>query len=766
MEKEKDKEKVVDFGAAFARYKRHWWLFAIAVALCLGAAMFYLHIKPDAYLIEATVMVADKDNTTGATSLLKSLSLGTGGSKVDDEVVVMGSQDLCVKMIEELKLNRRYYEKTGFMQKIDHYNDSPIELEAPKEFFDTLMTSIHIKVVVDKQGKACVQLRKGLFTVAVEKKDVTFPYNFATPYGIFNLHTTEHFKLGKPLTLTILVSGNTPRAEDLRQIMTVTTKSKKSNAIYMDVVDPEIERGKDMLNTLIVLYNERGEREKNEQAINTGNFIDERIALIYNDLAGSESQIEDYKRRHDIADVEMQTKALITRQQMADNNVVALETKYRIVGMIKDFMNDPRNRNSYVPFDIDSTAATSPLKAYNALVVERSKLEASATGSNQQLQQLDNQIAAMRANVLTGVDNTLRALRVQIDRASSLSSSSLSEMDRLPVHEREMRSLYRQQGIQNALYTFLLQKREENQLLLAATTPKGQVVDHAFAHTKPVYPNRFMVLLVGLLLGLAIPMLLLYLKRLFTTKFATQEELETMVAVPVLGEVSHNRHDRQLVVEPQKTSGIVELFRLLRNNLQFMLTGRDDKVIVVTSSVAGEGKSFISANLAASFALLDKRVALVGMDIRNPQLAQMLELADAPGVTSFLASADVDFESLVQHIGQSPNLDVIVGGPVPPNPGELLLGERATMLFEQLRERYDIIIVDSAPIAMVSDTFSVEAHADATLFVTRAGYTKRNQLKYFNNVVERGQLKNVAVVLNDTKSRNSQGYGYGYGKED
>ena len=763
---EKEKEKIVDFGAALARYKRHWLLFAIATALCLGGALFYLHIKPDAYLIEATVMVADKDNTTGASSLLKSLSLGTGGSKVDDEVVVMGSQELCVKMIEQLKLNRRYYEKTGFMTKIDHYNDSPIELEAPVEFFDTLMTTLHVKVVVDKQGKALVQLRKGIFSTITEKKDVTFPYNFATPYGIFNLHTTEHFKLGKPLTLTILVSGNTPRAEQLREIMTVTTKSKKSNAIYMDVVDPVIDRGKDMLNTLVTLYNERGELEKNEQAINTGNFIDERIALIYNDLAGSEAQIEDYKRRHDIADVEMQTRALITRQQMADNSVVALETKYRIVSMIKDFMNDPRNRNNYVPFDIDSTAATSPLKAYNALIIERSKLEASATGNNQQLQQIDNQIAAMRSNVLTGVDNTLRALRVQIDRASSLSSSSLNQMDRLPVHEREMRSLYRQQGIQNALYTFLLQKREENQLLLAATTPKGQVVDHAFAHTKPVYPNKFMVLLIGLLLGLAIPMLLLYLKRLLTTKFATQEELETLVTVPVLGEVSHNRHDTQLVVEPQKTSGIVELFRLLRNNLQFMLTGKDDKVIVVTSSVAGEGKSFISANLAASFALLDKRVALVGMDIRNPRLAEMLDLGDTPGVTSFLASEDVDFDSIVQHVENSPNLDVIVAGPVPPNPGELLLGDRATALFDELRARYDIVIIDSAPIAMVSDTFSVDAKADATVFVTRAGFTKRSQLKYFNSVVERGQLKNVAVVLNDTKSRNSQGYGYGYGKED
>lgn len=763
---EKEKDKIVDFSATLARYKRYWWLFAISLVVCLGVAYVYLRYKPNSYLIEATVMVADKDNATGASSLLKSLSLGGGGSKVDDEVIVMGSQELCVKMIEQLKLNCRYYEKTGLIREKDHYHDSPIELEAPPQFYDTLMTTLNIKVEVDKDGKADIKLKKGYNHAAVEKKGVTLPHNFVTPYGVLNIHATEFFKPAKPLKLTIVVCGNTARAEYTRRAMTVATKSKKSNAIYMDVVDHNIDRGKDVLNTLITLYNERGEMEKNEQAINTGRFIDERIALIYNDLAGSEAEIEEYKRRYDIADVELQTRALITRQQMADNNVIALETKYRIVSLIKDFMNDPRNRNNYVPFDIDSTAATSPLKAYNALVVERSKLEASATGNNQQLQQLDNQIAAMRSNVLTGVDNTLRALRLQIDRASSLSSSSLSEIDRLPVHEREMRSLYRQQGIQNTLYTFLLQKREENQLLLAATTPKGQVVDHAFVHTEPVYPKRMMVWFTGLLLGLLIPVVLLYLKSLFTTKFATQEDLETLVKVPVLGEVSHNRHSTALVVEPQKTSGIVELFRLLRNNLQFMLTGKDDKVVVVTSSVAGEGKSFVSTNLAASFALLDKRVVLVGMDIRNPQLAAMLELPEAPGVTSFLASETATLDDMIQHIATVPNLDVVVAGPVPPNPGELLLSDRAAVLFEQLRERYDIIIVDSAPIAMVSDTFSVAGHSDAVLFVTRAGYTKRSQLKYFNEVVNRGQLKNVAVVLNDTKSRNSQGYGYGYGAEE
>ena len=328
-----------------------------------------------------------------------------------------------------------------------------------------------------------------------------------------------------------------------------------------------------------------------------------------------------------------------------------------------------------------------------------------------------------------------------------------------------MRSLYREQGIQNTLYTFLLQKREENALVLAATTPKGKVVDNAYAQSKPVSPNVPVVLLIGLIAGLMLPILLLYLKNLFTTKFSTQDELQDLTKSPVLGEICHNRHRDSLVVKPGKTSSIVELFRLLRNNVQFLMTKKDDKVVLVTSSISGEGKSFISANLASSFALLGKKTALVGMDIRSPQLAKMLDIKDAPGVSNFLSNSDIGFDAIVQQVPDVENLNVIVAGPVPPNPSELLLGDRTSQLFDQLRENFDIIIIDSAPIAMVSDTFSLAKFGDATLFVTRANHTKRRLIKYFNEVVARDQFHNAAVVLNDSNPRLSAGYGYGYGKE-
>ena len=759
-------DKIVDFGNIFNKYKRYWWLFALSLVACIGLSILYLKYTLPKYLVISTVLV-DQDDDAGSAgaSLLKSLSIGGGGASVDDEVVVMGSQEICNKMIKELKINRIYVQRNSPLNREELYKKSPIEIDAPDEVFDTLSIGMTFKISIKEDGKADIKVKKGLFKTLATLENQMLPVNVKTPYGIFMVRATEYYKPGKEVVINANVKGNQLRAEDIMKDLTVKVLNKKSNAIYMDIEIANIERGKDMLNTMTTLYNERGQQEKDEQAINTANFINERLTLIYNDLTNSEADIEAYKRTHNVADVAVQTKTSIGRQEMADNRIVQLEAQYRIVNLINDFINDPRNKHSYIPFEADSTAASGSIRAYNELVMKRAELAKSAKEGNDVLKEIDHQINTMRESVRQGVNNTLSALKIQIDKANQLSNESQGEMSQVPTQEREMRELYREQGIQNALYTFLLQKREENALVLAATTPKGKIVDHAYAQSKPVAPNKPVILLLGLLAGLLLPVLFLYLKNLFTTKFSTQDELQEISKSPVLGEICHNRHHDALVVKPGKTSSIVELFRLLRNNVQFLMTKKDDKVVLVTSSISGEGKSFVSTNLASSFALLGKKTALVGMDIRSPQLAKMLNMKDAPGVTSFLSTPDMALTDIVQQVEDIENLNVIVAGPIPPNPSELLLGERTPQLIEQLRNEFDIIIIDSAPIAMVSDTFSLANYGDATLFVTRAKYTKRNFIKYFNDVVARKQFHNAALVLNDSNPRLSAGYGYGYGKE-
>ena len=503
-------------------------------------------------------------------------------------------------------------------------------------------------------------------------------------------------------------------------------------------------------------------------AVNTGKFIDERLNIIYNDLSASEADIEKYKTDNNLVDMTTDVTNMYGRRNVSESARTQLTTQLEIMKMVRDFVNDPRNEKTMIPFGVGQTSdAGGPVDMYNALVLERTKLASSAKANNISLKAMDDQIALMRENVRKAVDKAIDGLEIQITRTAAVENKAQSKLGMIPAKEREFRQLYRQQAIKNELYTFLLQKREENALVLAATTPKGKIVDQAYAYSEPVAPKKGVVLFMGFLLGILMPIVILYIKAMFTTKFSSQDELESISTAPVIGEICHNRHRSSLVVREGKTSSIVELFRLLRNNVQFMLPNEDKNVILVTSSISGEGKTFVGLNLASSFALLGKRVALVGLDIRSPKLAEYLSMKSTPGVTSYLAKKDITLADIVQHSTEVQNLDVYVGGPIPPNPSELLLSSRTKQLIEDLRNEYDCVILDTAPIAMVSDSFSLSPYADLVVYVTRANYTKRSLVKYFNSVVSRGQIKNAGVIINDSNPKMSQGYGYGYGaKED
>ena len=757
-------EQIIDFSAFVRKYKRYWWLFLLSLIACISIAFVYLKIAKRVYNVKAVVLVAQDDNGAGAgASLLKSMKLMGQGSKVDDEMVVFSSQELCTQVVNQLKLNHSYIEDKGwFKPERDHYNSSPIEVIAPEEMFDTL-SSVKFKIDVDKAGLANIKATSGKHKLA-DVKGVTLPTTLKTVYGRFAINTTKKFKQGKECHITARLTGNQILGERLNKRIKVKLASKKSNGINLSIAENNKSRGMDILNTLMDLYNDRGQREKDEQAINTAKFIDERLALIYKGLTSSEADIESYKKAHKIVDPELQIKSAVAKQELSDRAIIKLETNKQLLGMVRDFVSNPANKHSYIPFEVDSSAASGSIRAYNNLLAKRQELAQSAKGDNLALKQLDEQIDAMHGNVVQGINSSIKGVDIQLNKMRSQFNQTASEMGQVPTEEREARELLRQQGIQNTLYTFLLEKREENALVLAATTPKGKIVDHAYAQSTPISPNRMVVLVMALLASLLLPLLLVYVKDLFTTKFSNQEELEEISQVPFIGHIHHNRHNTQLVVKDGKTSAIVELFRYVRNNLQFMLNKEDDKVILVTSSVSGEGKSFISTNIASSFALLGKRVALVGMDIRSPKLAQMLDLNEMPGVTSYLSRSDVSLDQIAQPCKEVKGLDVFVGGAIPPNPSELLLSDRVKDMFRDLRERYDVIIVDSAPVAMVSDSFALDKYSNATVYVTRANYTKRNLIKFMNRIAANKQLKNMCIVLNDTKPSNDNTYGYGYGK--
>lgn len=728
----------------------HWWLFIISFALCFGALYLYLRKTPSTYIISSTVLIDDNAlaSFTGvgaskSNSVLKSV-MG-GDVNVNNEIEVFASESLCAKTIDALGINCRYYEKTGFLKKKDHYGTSPIIVDAPHELFDTLSVTLPFKIKVYADGKADITVKKGIFSNYAEIEGVELPATVKTPYGIFVVKPTKYFTPKHEYSITAQVAGLIPAALELQKDMTVDLKAKKTDIVYLDVMDSNTQRGRDFLTTLVRLYNERCLKEKDEQGMTTARFIDDRLSLIYKDLMGSEAEIEAYKKAHNLVEPVTQAKASIMKGEASENAVIALETQYRIASMIKGFITDPANRHSLIPFESDSVSAKM-VRAYNALITQRQTLESSAKADNPALVQLDHQINATRENLIGSVNNALGALRIKIDRAKAVQGESEGEIGQFPSTERETRTLYRNQAIQNELYLFLLQKREENALKMAAAQPKGKTVDAAYAGDEPVKPKKVVVFALAFLFALALPIGWIYTKILLDNKVRTRLGLKSISSHPVLGSISHTKSSNYTATEDSK---LPEEFRMLRDNLQFMLPSQNCNVVAVTSACDKEGKTFVAINLAAAFAMLGKRVALVELNFREPKIADALNLNVGSGLTTLIAQNSAEIAEIAHACENIPNLDIYTAGTVPPNPSELLQNERTTRLFEQLRDQYDLVVADTAAVCSVSDTLSVAKFADTTVVVARANTTKNSDIRAIDQLAAEGKLKNVGLVLND-----------------
>ena len=732
---------------------RHWWLFALSFIFCFGILFLYLRKTLPSYIVSSTVLVDDQSlsfagigNSKG-NSMLKNM-IGGGDVNVFNEIEILASENLAAKTVDALDINCRYYEKTGFLKKQDHYGTSPIIVEAPKELFDTLSVTLPFKIKVYADGKTDITVKKGMFSNYAELKGVELPATVKTPFGLFVVKPTQYFTPKHEYSITASVAGNIPAALELQKDMTVDLKAKKTDIVYMDVMDNDVKRGRDILNTLVRLYNERGMKESDTQGMTTARFIDERLSLIYKNLMGSEAEIEAYKKAHNLIDPVAQAKTTIIKGETSESAIIALETQYRIASMIKGFITDPANKHSLIPFESDSLSAKM-VRSYNALITQRQHLETSAKADNPALVQLDQQLNAMRENMLGSVNNALGAMRIKIDRAKDLQGESKGDMSQFASTERETRNLYRNQAIQNELYIFLLQKREENALKMAAAQPKGKLVDEAYAASEPVKPKKPLLAFVALMMTFALPFCILYVKKMLKNKIGSQDELEAITPAHLLGQIYHAREDELQVIADTNTKN-AELFRYLRGNVQFVLPESTDKVVLVTSAVAAEGKSYIAANVASSLALMGKKVALVELNLRKPSLGEMFGIIASKGMSDYLSNGEVSLHDIVNTTADG--LDVYVAGSVPPNPSELLQGSRAAQLMEQLREQYDYVVVDSASLATASDTFSLTNQADATVVVLRANSTKQAYVKWIKRLMAEGKLSNVGFVLNGVKN--------------
>lgn len=508
MAEEKNTEEKIDFGAYISKYKPYWWILLIGLVFGLGMSLLYLKIKSPLFLTKSMVMVnQDEEESAGAVgglgALMSSFSLGGGGGvNVEDEMLKISSHTNMKSVINDLHLNHTYWSKPGlFDRKIWYYNDSPVKIEIPNAVLDTITVITLFDIDFSKDGnKISIEVEQGEEGTIYETTTNKMPHIVKTPYGTFTIDTTGYFIKGEELNFKASICNPDVTIEDINERIAITQLSKKANAIQIDLEDVNTTRAQDFINTLVKSYNERGLADKNEQALNTSKFIDERLVQLYNELESAEIKIEDYKRDNQIVDATAEAEFIFRKKETMEAALIEFETKAAVLKMIKDFLLSPKNKYSLVPFTADFPEE--PISAYNELILQRINLLTNAKQNNATLKNLTAQIDAMRENVITTIEKQLQSTQIAINDMSREASNSKNRMEGIPKMERELTALYRDQVIKNEIYGYLLQKREENQLKLMRNTPKGKVIDTAHTEVEPVSPNKIVVPALGILFGL------------------------------------------------------------------------------------------------------------------------------------------------------------------------------------------------------------------------------------------------------------------------
>lgn len=752
----------IDLREILIKYLRKWHWFLISVAICFVVAYFYLKVTNDKFQVQSTILLRKDKSSSGLLdmSMLDGLGGLSGSSKeVEDEIQVLSSRKLMTNVIKSLGIETEYYGKSGL--KYDEiYPLTPLKLITPANFNDTVKQQVSFKIVRNDTGYR-IDYKFGRLSERFEVADLNNPIK--TSSGVYKFKQILPIKVGE--TFKIYSYSFRSLTDSYCSSIKVSSVNKKSNALNVSTVSACPKKSEVVLDKLIELYNQDAVIDKNLIATSTAAFVQERIKLIGAELLDVELSVENYKKKNKLTDITADADIFLKSASEYDTKLALLETQLNLVGYIEAYVKESKHQYDLVPANlgIEDKSLLQLMQEYNKALLERLKLLRTTNERNPVLMQMEQQLKELRTSIIVSISSIKEGLKIAKRDVVGKTSQFTSRINGVPTQERELTEIIRQKEIKSKLYLFLLQKREENALSLASTIPSAKTVDSAYSSLSPISPKRMMVFLLAILFGLIIPLVYIYIVDLLNNKIVDSKELKRLVKVPYLGSIGLKKDSDVVVVREGITTPIVEMFRIIRTNIQFMLAGNDKPVILVTSSISGEGKSFTSINMAISFALMKKKVVLVGLDIRNPMLGDYLHLSKERGVTMYISDESYTVNDIIIPSNLHPYLDVIPAGPVPPNPAELIMSKRLDVLFQQLRGMYDYVIVDSAPIGLVSDTYLINRLVDNCIYVARQNYTPREACSLINEIYENNKLNNMAVVLNGTNETSGYGYGYGYG---
>ena len=773
-------DEKIDIQQLLFKYIIHWPWFVGAVLVCLIGAWIYLRMATPVYNISATVLIKDdkKGGNTGSMVGLEELGLSgliSSSQNIDNELEVLRSKTLVKEVINLLNLYVSYTDEDGFPSK-NMYKTSPVLVSLTPQEAEKLTDPMVVEMALYGEGGLEVNVTVGdkEYQKHFEKLPAVFPMDegtlafFQSPDSLsLKKDTMEASSNIRHITAKIKSPMKVARAycENLK----IEPTSKTTSVAVISLKNSSLQRGQDFINQLLEMYNRNTNNDKNEIAQKTAEFIDERINIISKELGSTEANLENFKRNAGITDLTSEAQIALTGNAEYEKKRVENRTQISLIEDLRKYIRG--NEYEVLPGNIglQDPGLVATIERYNEMLVERKRLLRTSTENNPTIINLDTSIRAMKSNVQATLDGSLKGLlitKADLEREASRFSRRISDA---PGQERQFVSIARQQEIKAGLYLMLLQKREENAIALAATANNAKIIDEAIADDIPVSPKRRMIYLIALVLGVGIPVGIIYLIGLTKFKLEGRADVEKLTTVPIVGDIpltdEKNEKDGSIAVFENQNNLMSETFRNIRTNLQFMLQN-DKKVILVTSTVSGEGKSFISANLAISLSLLGKKVVIVGLDIRKPGLNRVFRLSTKEkGITLYLANPETDLMSLVQPSDINQNLYILPGGTVPPNPTELLARDGLDKAIERLKKNFDYVILDTAPVGMVTDTLLIGRVADLSVYVCRADYTHKVEYTLINELAEEKKLPNLCTVINGVDlKRRKYGYYYGYGK--
>ena len=758
------------------RYLTYWKWILLSIILFIGAGYYYLLRQAPIYTSYASVLLKENNQSSSENLLLNELAPNSFSNSIMDEIALMKSPDLAVKVVTSLELYTRYWTmETYGIRPVELYKNAPLYVRWENIEPEKIPVGVHFSFTPIQGNGYQVSLSYNEETYNQQIKE--FPAFVEVPIGKFYITKNSSFAQDSlqmnsiPFEATI----TNPKwiAKSYASSLTLKQESESGSVLNMQMSSLHPQIGIDYLTKLVEIYNTEAIEDKNTIARNTAIFIDERIKDITGEVDTVESRVESFKLSHQITDITSQAEMYMGKSNANQEQISQVETQLDLIRFVEDFIKRPENDRKLIPnLGIVDQGLVAVINEYNQAQLRKERLETSSSDENPVLIQMRESVNGMRQNITLSLANVRKATELQLQSLKQDVAIANAQLQRIPTIERNFKDIQRQQEVKNGLLVFLLQKREETALTLAAVAPKARIITKASSNFVPVAPDGRKILGLFALIGFIVPLLIVYVLELMHTKISSMDDLDALKDIDVIGDIPHIKikGKSSLIVTENNDSPEVELFRSLRNNLLYTLNGNDKKVLLVTSTIPGEGKTFIAINVAKSLSLMGKKVLLLGADIRNPRLSSDLGIMKRQhGLSTYLAGLSSDYTELVEKVDK--NFYVFPAGAVPPNPNELLANEILGELIEKLKKEYDYIVVDTAPIGVVSDTLVIAKVADATLYVMREGVTQKDSISYLNSIRRDNRLFHIAVVLNGASLKNKRygslkqykySYRYGY----